>query len=856
MTRTNKLIKIICIVLAATLALAALPAYALAEESSAVASSPESSDEPSSDAPEESSEQPPEESSEQPPEDIVYVTVPDADYGACVINSGYVTRQSEPGKTVYGFLKGVTVNATVHPGPGSEYSAAYADGAPVSFSAGQIVFTAERDCLLTVVFTPGKTVNAEVLFVYDGSLGGEYLTVDGAMFTGGSITAAAGHVLGASLPEGLTAEKAILVYVSGDDDVVLPFGGDTVTLPELSGDVVIKLYVSSSDSVRITLGHDGEGAVSANELSPKKGSVVTFTAVAAEGYVIENATLNGIAVTLIDGNASTDLDFFVTFAPPPGEQSVSLFVDEKAGNGSISFAGYSGSSAVVPFGDSVEIVFTPDYGYVIDRVYINGISTTSVKDNRLILVVNREYRVTVAFKKATYRITAVVSKSYGGSITAVGYTMTDGIVNVDHGGSVTFRFVPDMGHVVSLVKVNGEVIADSRATEYTFSNVTSNNTLAVSFVAEGEDSIYYTVSVDCGPHGTADPGTRIDVDGGDDLIITFLPENGYEVDTVYFDGSPASLTQGKLVLINVSTDHIVQVKFREITGSKPEYIDCASVNWEPSEIVIDISSNTRVAKEVFDRLLTLGTSKRVTFSNGVFDITLPSGAVMTTQEEYTDLSYDTNIDFSRAEAFAAQLTANGVTSLYTIIVPSAAYPSGSVMKISLGSGFSAKTVDCYVFDGNVFIKEKSGVVADVQGNVTVPLYDIRTMVIAVDTSAPANHIVTITCGANGSADPSTAQAVADGGDITVRIFPFDGFMVGKVTVNGEELELNEEAKLNGACELPLTNIKSDTAVEIRFTLMPESNDSKVGLIFLIVIIAIAIVGGGVLFFIHWKQTKY
>lgn len=38
--------------------------------------------------------------------------------------------------------------------------------------------------------------------------------------------------------------------------------------------------------------------------------------------------------------------------------------------------------------------------------------------------------------------------------------------------------------------------------------------------------------------------------------------------------------------------------------------------------------------------------------------------------------------------------------------------------------------------------------------------------------------------------------------------------------------------------------------------MPVEENSGIGLVFVVVIISVALVGGGVLFFIQWKRTKY
>ena len=155
---------------------------------------------------------------------------------------------------------------------------------------------------------------------------------------------------------------------------------------------------------------------------------------------------------------------------------------------------------------------------MLDRVYINGISTTPL-ENRLVVNVNRAYDIVATFRKATYKITAVVAKSYGGTLEAVGYTMTNGIVSVDHGGSVTFRFTPDMGHVVSAVRIDGASLEGELSNEFTFTNVTANHTLTVSFAVEGENVKYHTVTVDCGDHGRVEPSNRIEVDDGDDIVI-------------------------------------------------------------------------------------------------------------------------------------------------------------------------------------------------------------------------------------------------------------------------------------------------------------------------------------------------
>jgi len=837
---------------------------AFAEESNTspqVGSEAESSGDSTSE-PEPSSEEPSEPSSEEPSEPerhAVYVTVVTPHPGTCSLE-GYESEDTTADGKKYKFYgDSVTFTINYHPSESDYLWGAYiGSNFYESYDGRTVTLTVSGDCTVSLAVSGLPTVKGEVKFT-GTDVSGMYLTVDGVKFEKGDYVKGLEADIGIVLPHGLKAEKAEIVFSDGSAPVTVHFTDNKCVFPAIKSNFTVTVTISGELMYAVKVSKEGEGTVSADAELVKKGSRVVFTVVPAEGYFVESATLNGKSVAVKDGrctaSAMTDLVFHVVFTKTPSAQKVSISVDPRAAGGKIAFTNYTGQTADVPFGEKCEIIFTPNEGYVLDRVYING-TAASLNENRLTITADREYNIVAAFKKASYKITAVVSKSYGGKLEAVGYTMVNGMVSVDHGGSVTFRFTPDMGHMISSVKVDGAALPTPR-NEYTFSNVTSNHTLSVSFVAEGASTKFHTVSVDCGPHGKVEPGNRLDVDDGDDLIITFVPDEGYEIDTVFYDGQPATLTQGKLVLVGITSDHIVQVTFKEKAAEAHDWLDSSDINWESDEVIIDISTTHRVGADVFKKIASYGAEKRFTFRvNGLFDVTLPTGMAMTVEGEYVDLSYDTMIDPAASEVFLQCLAENGVDSLYTILTLPDCFPTGSALTVALGNDFSAKTVNCFAFDGSALTKAKSGIVADLSGSVTLPLFDIRTVIFAIDSTAPENHIITVNCGPNGTSDPINSQAVADGGSLTIRIFPFDGYMVDKVTVDGEELKLDEEAKRNGACELPISNIKKDMLVDILFIEMPAEEESKVGLVFLIIIISVALVGGGVLFFIQWKRTKY
>ncbi len=840
---------------------ALLPEQSEPSESSSVESSeeipPESSEVTTS---EESSEESSEEEPSEPEEHIIQVTVINPRPGNYNLDGYDEDRPTAGGHVYIYYSESATLTITYLP-KGDDYlwGAYVGQSFYESYDGRTVTFTVTQDCTVNLSVSGFPTVNAEAVFAGTDE-SGLYLTVNGTKFVKGAYIKGQEAAVAAVLPRGLKAEKAEITLSNGESPITVYFTDNQCVFPAVDCDFTVTITVSGEAVSAVTATCEGEGEVSADGELVKKGSYVVFTAVPADGYYIEYVTLNGMRVSLTDGKytavATTDLDFHVIFSPKPASQKVTISVDSRASGGNISFAGYEGLIADVPFGEKCEIVFAPNEGYVLDRVYINGISTT-LAENRMTVTADREFNIVAAFKKATYKITAVVSKSYGGTLEAVGYNMTGGMVSVDHGGSVTFRFTPDMGHVVSSIKIDGSALTGTLSNEYTFSNVTSNHTLSVSFTAEGSSTKFFTVSVDCGPHGTVEPGNKLDVDEGDDLVISFLPDEGYIVDTVYFDGQIATLTQGKLVLVGISADHIVQVTFKEKPAEAHDWIDCSDINWETDEVIIDVSLNPKVGSDVFKKITSYGATKRFTFRvNGLFDVTLPTGTGMSIEGEYADLSYDTMINPADSDTFLQCLEENGVESLYTILKIPSCFPTGSALTVMLRRDFSAKTVDCYAFDGSVLHNVRNGIVADLSGVITLPLYDVRTLVFAIDSNAPENHIVTVNCGSNGTSDPINSQPVADGGNMTIRIFPFDGYMVESVTIDGVPLKLDEKARMSGACELPITNIKKDTVVDIRFAAMPVEEESKLGLVFLVIIISVALVGGGVLFFIQWKRTKY
>ena len=111
------------------------------------------------------------------------------------------------------------------------------------------------------------------------------------------------------------------------------------------------------------------------------------------------------------------------------------------GNGTI-----TSSKTNVIEGSVVEITFTPDTGYMIDKVLVNG-TVTEVTNNKLSLIVNDNKDVEVSYKKIPFTIT--VKDVTGATITP------NGAVSVNYVDNKEFTITANTGYKLVKVLVDG-----------------------------------------------------------------------------------------------------------------------------------------------------------------------------------------------------------------------------------------------------------------------------------------------------------------------------------------------------------------------------------------------------------------
>ena len=157
----------------------------------------------------------------------------------------------------------------------------------------------------------------------------------------------------------------------------------------------------------------------------------------------------------------TDIDIEVNV-----KNKFEVITSVDGGNGTI-----TPSKIGVVEGNKVEITFTPNAGYMIDKVLVNTVETT-VTGNKIELTVNEEKEVQVSYKKIPFTVT--VKDVDGATITP------NGVVAVNYGEDKEFTITANSGYKLVKVLVDGtDKTADMVGDTLKLTNITSNINLEV-----------------------------------------------------------------------------------------------------------------------------------------------------------------------------------------------------------------------------------------------------------------------------------------------------------------------------------------------------------------------------------------
>lgn len=300
-----------------------------------------------------------------------------------------------------------------------------------------------------------------------------------------------------------------------------------------------------------------------SDTSVPYGTVIYLSNTPDEYFEFGNYTINGEIYTGSEFRVKNDIEISAVFIAK--KYPVNL---KNQGNGTVT----TDTGSQVSAGSTVKVTITPDRGYEITRVLVNGNDVTSQVDENGILETDDTWgglSVTANFEKITYSITT--SSSSGGSIICY--------ERVKYGDNLYVTFVPDTGYVIDRVLIDGKEVYVTNNT-YALYNIDSNHDINVEFKEK-----YCVISVDSGLFGSASAGCTLKY--GSSYTLKVYPDEGYQIDEIFVDGIPVYAKDNKFTISKVTKDIDIKVAFEENEIAKSEITSVTStgvysilVKWE------------------------------------------------------------------------------------------------------------------------------------------------------------------------------------------------------------------------------------------------------------------------------------
>ena len=162
----------------------------------------------------------------------------------------------------------------------------------------------------------------------------------------------------------------------------------------------VQLYAEERDNYVAVTASAGEGGAidPAGQTLVKKGTSKTFTVIPAQGYEIANVTVDGTDLGPISyytfQRVGVDHTISATFQKAQQSGDTVTLTTTASDGGTVAPAGQT----TYVSGQAVDVTFTPDQGYQLASVKVNG-RTASVTGNVLTLTMDQSYAVSAVFEK-------------------------------------------------------------------------------------------------------------------------------------------------------------------------------------------------------------------------------------------------------------------------------------------------------------------------------------------------------------------------------------------------------------------------------------------------------------------------
>lgn len=613
--------------------------------------------------------------------------------------------------------------------------------------------------------------------------------------------------------------------------------------------ITVKCYDVDGDEVTGALAYVNTVPVESGSVKLPEGTEYTVKFVALPGYVIEETQVSGGSRYFDVSNPyedtlASDTAYRVIVKPLDTYNATVTFGE----NGVISLNGIIPEAETkVPQGIESTIRIVPDEGYELDKLLING-EEVEVEDNAYTFTPEGDITIEVSFREAVEYCKITLSIGNGGSITVKDelYKIENNkYIYVPVGETVVLVIKPHINYEINTVKVSGKTVKLNEENEYTLECTDTAATVSATFKSTNdEEETTYTVTAYASGGGTISPSGASEIEEGGNITFTIKANEGYEVYSVTVDGDEVTLSGGKYTIKNVSSNMVINATFKKIVDTET-YVTVEDIDWTADIIVIDVTEKVNVSTEVFQRAAENYPEKQIMVSDSEFTLVIPAGGDFKPDGNIVSFDFIRNGSPNFVAVQDAISTEYADSSFVTVHCSCPALPVNTTLEIFLGADFSGADLSPLEYLSGALNSIGDTVTADEKGWVEIS-YSNQVDLAFVEVS---DNKATLTVTYNtecGTVDPSGTVKVELGEVKTITVTPNEGYIVSKITLDGDEIDLNDEGVYT------VTMDKDHT-----FTVVFEApSKANVGLIISLVIIALCVVGGAAVFVLRWRKNQF
>ena len=527
--------------------------------------------------------------------------------------------------------QGSIVTLTVTPNTGYALDKLTVDGKEVTVTGGKYTFT-----------MPAANVTVSATFK---AVAPTYTVTISSAITNGKVTASSTTcaegtqvVLTAVPKAGYVLKDDTLTVMNTTTNLPVTVTSGRFTMPAGNVNVVAE-FVEATTTYSITVNTVTGGTVKPSTTSAEEGDIITLTAEASTGYVVDaapsvkDAANNPVDVDGSDGNYSFKMPAAnVTVVGSFKEAEYTVNVTQP----SITGCSLSVNPTSYKKDANVTVTVTEATGHKLDKLtYVEEGKTTPVEiTNKSFKMPASNVTVSATFKKIDYKIEYATMTN--GSVSAKVASTDVTTAQVDD--TVTLEVKPSSGYVLdgdlTVKNASDQIVPVTAAgtNTYTFTMPASKVTVTAAFKTAPVTAYNINITNGTGGSVTAAIGSTAvtTAKASEQVTLTVSADSGYELDKLTVGGSAVTVSGGKYTFTMPAADVAVNVTFKLIptyninitngTGGSVSGPTAAVKAGESVTLTVTADSGYEL-----DKLTVAGTE--VSLTDGKYTFNMPSADV-------------------------------------------------------------------------------------------------------------------------------------------------------------------------------------------------------------------------------------